>query len=124
VDDVENVPSCVPGGRVHPPGKLPASLSVVFVVRMYWPFDSVMEYCPYTLAGSEVETAFHIPTGLAVAARLGVGTTAGPLGLLGVRAGAECAWSPDGTGAAEQPAMPSPAVSAASTAMMNVLFLM
>jgi hypothetical protein len=109
---------------VHPPGALPASLSADVVVRTYWPFDSVMEYWPYTLAGSEVETAFHIPSGLAVAARLRVGTTAGALRVLGVCAGAEFAWRPDCAGAPEQPAMPSPAASAASTATMNLLFLM
>src|SRR5579863_10104888 len=33
---------------------------------MYCPPDSVMEYWPYTSAGSEVETALHVPTGVVV----------------------------------------------------------
>jgi hypothetical protein len=94
VEDAEKVASSVPGGREHPFGSPPASFSAVFVVRMYWPPDSVMEYWPYTSAGSEVETAFHIPTGIAVAAGLGLATTAGALAVLGVCAAAECGWTP------------------------------
>jgi hypothetical protein len=56
----------VPGGREHPFGRPPASFSGVLVVRMYCPPDSVMEYWPYTSAGSEVETALHVPTGVVV----------------------------------------------------------
>jgi hypothetical protein len=91
------VASSVPGGREHPFGRPPASFSAVLVVRMNSPSDSMMEYWPYMSAGSEVDTAVHVPTGVAVGVLLvtdadgglavGVGATA--VAACGVAAGGD-----------------------------------